>query len=108
MISVEPIITINGQLLSHGQAMAVRVACTVYHATLATETDPLGNDEHGRRMTKAYIDRYNEVLKLMIDGLGQRPGMTRMTEVTHPMADDFDDGHQPGAALGGDGGEKPA
>jgi hypothetical protein len=62
----EPRIEINGRPLSAAQAMAVRVACTSFHAQLATDPDPLGDDEHGRRMASLYVERLSEVLRIML------------------------------------------
>jgi hypothetical protein len=61
----EPEIIINGMRLSSAQAMAVRVAVTSYHGEMS---DPvaLGDDDHGRAMTKAYRERLSEVLRQMI------------------------------------------
>ncbi len=60
----EPTITINGTLLTGGQAMAVRVAIGAYLVEMQGD-DPLGDDPHGRAMAKAYQDRLGEVLRLM-------------------------------------------
>ena len=59
-------ILINGQKLSEGQAMALRVACTSFREQMAGTHDALGDDPHGRRMAAAYADRLLEVLTLMI------------------------------------------
>lgn len=61
----EPTIMINGHLLNEGQAMAVRVAVGYL---LCDARDPLllGDDEHGRYMTKAYRERLSEVAQLML------------------------------------------
>lgn len=49
----EPTITVNGVLLSEGQAMTVRVALESFAIDL-TENG-LGSDEHGRKMTEGYL-----------------------------------------------------
>lgn len=59
---MEPKITINGVNLTHGQDMAVRVAIVSFKADLQNEG--LGEDEHGKLITAAYIARLNEVIKL--------------------------------------------
>jgi hypothetical protein len=61
----EPVITVNGQPLTIGQAMAVRVAVTDFHGQMQ-DPDALGTDEHGWRMVEAYKTRLDEVLKLML------------------------------------------
>lgn len=60
----EPIITINGVTLSQGQAMTVRVLLTNAEAAMLAD-DALGDDEHARRMTKAYADRLGEIMPLL-------------------------------------------
>jgi hypothetical protein len=54
----EPTIVINDQILTLGQAMAVRVAIVNFH-------DALGEDEHGEKMSAAYRERLSEVLKII-------------------------------------------
>lgn len=66
MIS-EAEVTINGQRLSEGQVMALRVAASIYWENMQDE-NALGDDEHGRRMVLAYRDRLAEILRLMIEG----------------------------------------
>jgi hypothetical protein len=67
MSSDEPHITINGRELTTGQALAVRVAITSFHAEMS-ESNALGDDEHGRFMTEHYRDRLSEVLRLVLVG----------------------------------------
>lgn len=57
----EPTITINGQQLTDGQAMTVRVAIEHFASNLTAEGP--GDDEHGRAMTKGYLDRISEIRK---------------------------------------------
>jgi hypothetical protein len=52
----EPEITINGTVLTVGQAMTVRVAVSNFAASL---------DEHGGAMTQAYQARVSEIISLM-------------------------------------------
>ena len=47
----EPVITINGHLLTTAQAMTVRVAVEAWAIDLRVG---LGDDEHGRKMTDTY------------------------------------------------------
>ena len=65
----EPEIVVNGVRLSEGQAMTVRVALTTFHGEMLRPA-ALGDDEHGRHMSKAYGQRAEEVLTLML--LGKR------------------------------------
>lgn len=51
-------ITINGRALTTGQAMTVRVALESFALSLR---DGLGDDEHGKAMTAAYIARVEEI-----------------------------------------------
>lgn len=44
-------ITINGEPLTIGQAMTIRVALEVFATDIS---EGLGDDEHGKRMTQAY------------------------------------------------------
>lgn len=60
----EPHITVNGQELTTGQAMAVRVALSNFFIEMG-DPDALGDDEHGRAMVAAYSARAAEVLRLM-------------------------------------------
>lgn len=58
----EPTITINGQTLSVGQAMTVRVALSAFQFGLK---DGLGDDEHGKAMTAGYQARLSEIFQMM-------------------------------------------
>ena len=58
----EPVITINGALLTAGQAMTVRVALSAFGLDLQ---DGLGNDKHGKAMTEGYQARLTEIFKLI-------------------------------------------
>jgi len=49
----EPKIIINGEQLTVGQAMSLRVATSAFIAELVS--DGLGDDEHGKNMAEAYI-----------------------------------------------------
>jgi hypothetical protein len=59
----EATITVNGHLLSHGQAMTVRVALAAFVMDLTN--DGLGDDEHGKLMVKAYQERAHEIFRMM-------------------------------------------
>lgn len=60
---MEPKITINGQELTEGQAMSVRVACAMLINDLAI--NGCGGDDIGKDITKGYQARLGEVMKLM-------------------------------------------
>lgn len=66
----EPEITINGVKLTTAQACTIRVALTDFHMTLKHQG--LGDDLHGKTMTKLYTQRIHELYKIIrgnIDGL---------------------------------------
>lgn len=56
-------IVINGMSLSTGQAMTVRIALEAFWIDLIS--DGLGEDEHGKTMTQAYINRIREIREIM-------------------------------------------
>lgn len=58
-------ITINGHLVTDAHAMAIRVACGSYLQEMSGNPDALGDDEHGRTMTKLYKMRLDEVMRLI-------------------------------------------
>lgn len=62
----EPTITVNGSLLTVGQAMTVRVALGAF--ALDLRTDGLGDDQHGTDITRAYLVRIKEVMQKMTMG----------------------------------------
>lgn len=68
----EPAITISGQLLSVGEAMTVRVALESFAMNLVS--DGLGDDEHGKAMTAAYLARIEDIRRKMY---GTRRGNDR-------------------------------
>lgn len=55
----EPIITINGVLLTSAQAMIMRVALQSFGSDLID--NGLGDDETGKEMTKNYLSRIGEI-----------------------------------------------
>jgi hypothetical protein len=63
MPNLEAKIVINGVELSLGQAMTMRVALTAFLSNL--RKDGLGEDERGAGITKGYIDRGEEVFRLL-------------------------------------------
>ena len=63
VLNREAVITVNGSCLDVGQSTTVRVALEQFASSLAEKG--LGNDEHGREMTAAYIRRIQEIRKLM-------------------------------------------
>jgi hypothetical protein len=60
----EPAITINGVALTTAQAMTVRVALGSFALSLQA-ADSLGEDEHGKAMTKGYNGALREIFRLM-------------------------------------------
>lgn len=58
----EPTITVNGEVLSLGQVMTVRVALTSFVDQMRTE----GLGEGYQGLTEGYIARGQEVLEMMI------------------------------------------
>lgn len=56
---MEPKIVINGKFLSDAQAMTVRVAVNSFSIDL--QSNGLGDDEHGKAMTKLYVERIQEI-----------------------------------------------
>jgi hypothetical protein len=59
-----PTIHINGEPLSPGEVESLRCAVTEFHGEMC---DPLalGNDEHGRTMTRLYRENMERILVLM-------------------------------------------
>src|SRR4051812_33049085 len=61
----EPMIIINGAPLSTAQAMTIRVALQSFLSEIAADPDALGDDEHGRAMRAAYLNRGHEINQIM-------------------------------------------
>lgn len=59
----EPAITMNGQKLTSAQCMMIRCAIENFSSDLVN--NGLGNDEHGKTMVKLYMERIEEVRKVM-------------------------------------------
>jgi hypothetical protein len=59
----EPKMTVNGHLLTPGQAMTVRVALGTFAITL--EGNGLGDDETGKAICAGYLARIAEVNAMM-------------------------------------------
>lgn len=59
----EPIITINGKVLTTAQALTIRVAVSSFLMDMREEG--LGDDDHGKKMAGLYIERASE-LELMM------------------------------------------
>jgi hypothetical protein len=57
----EPIITVNRQLLTEGEAMAVRVALNSLISQMK-EPNALGDDDHGKAMAEGYVRLADSVL----------------------------------------------
>jgi hypothetical protein len=60
---MEPVIYVNGKLLSTAQSMTVRVALENFAQDL--NANGLGNDKHGKAMTSGYLARINEIRKFI-------------------------------------------
>ena len=60
---VEPVITMNGVPLTLAQAMTVRVAIEGFSMDLMNTG--LGDDEHGKTMVKLYMQRIEEIRRVM-------------------------------------------
>lgn len=61
-----PIITINGVALNAAQSMTVHVALQSLATDLTRKKNPLGKDQHGKFMTKAYLQRIQEINNIYI------------------------------------------
>jgi hypothetical protein len=63
----EPTITINGKLLTVGQAMTVRVAIQSFAVSLNSEgLEENDEDEIGKSITKGYLGRISEINDMII------------------------------------------
>jgi hypothetical protein len=83
-MEVEPIVTINGTALTVGQAMTVRVAIENMAMNLK---DGLGEDEHGRFMTRAYRENIVIIRRLMY---GISPVVHRQLDPDQSVPPDLD------------------
>ncbi len=61
----EPIITLNGRLLTQGESMTIRVALQSLYMTLE---DGLGDDEHGKAMTEGYRACIRNINQIIMGG----------------------------------------
>jgi hypothetical protein len=59
----EATITVNGTTLTDAQSTTVRVAIENFAADLTA--DGLGDDEHGKRMSALYMERIQEIRRLI-------------------------------------------
>ena len=66
----EPEIVIDRHVLTMGQAMTIRVAIEAFAADLASHG--LGNDDHGKKMTIAYLDRINDIREIFSEWQNKR------------------------------------
>jgi len=60
---LEPVVVINNEQLTDAQVVTLRVALNTFAIDLKSGT--LGEDEHGRRMTNAYLARLSEVMRIV-------------------------------------------
>lgn len=65
-MSCEPLITIWGKELSIGQSMTIRVAIESFASELMS--NGIGDDEMGRKLDKAYLQRIKEIRDLIFYG----------------------------------------
>jgi hypothetical protein len=56
-------IQINGWQMTNAQSMTIRCAIEIFAATL--EADGLGDNERGRAMAAAYLDRIREIRRML-------------------------------------------
>lgn len=63
MSHAEPIIQINGHVLTDAQAMAVRVAVTIFHMEVSEDAE---SREGLGPIADLYRNRLSEVLKIMV------------------------------------------
>jgi hypothetical protein len=61
---IRPAVSINREFITHGEVESLRAAVTAFHSEMS---DPLalGDDEHGRFMTKHYRQHMERILRLM-------------------------------------------
>lgn len=61
---IRPAVSINGEFITHGEVESLRAAVTAFHSEVS---DPmhLGDDEHGRFMTRLYRENMERILTLM-------------------------------------------
>jgi len=62
-IEKEPTITINGFTLNEAQAMTVRVA--IEHFAVDLESDGLGDDDVGKRITDGYLKSIESIREII-------------------------------------------
>ena len=72
---IEPLITINGRLLYDAQSMTIRVALEHFASDL--RENGLGEDEHGRTMTRGYLERIDEIRNLIFNDGKQNPPLKK-------------------------------
>jgi hypothetical protein len=71
MKTEEPEIIINGDTLTNGEAMTIRVALESFAADL--HRDGLGDDAHGKRMTEGYLRAIENIRRSMFGVKGSKP-----------------------------------
>lgn len=67
MESIEAIITVGGVTLTPSQSMTVRVAICSFVSDLMEKG--LGDDEHGKFMTKAYLENCRTIEKMIDESI---------------------------------------
>lgn len=59
----EPEILINGENIGPGCSMTIRVAIECFASCLIE--NGLGDDEHGKLMKKSYLERINDIRRII-------------------------------------------
>ncbi len=63
--AAESLIVVNGMTLTYAESMTIRVALESFAAELIA--NGLGDDSHGKAMTKAYLKNINSVRGYMYE-----------------------------------------
>lgn len=70
-------IMINGVELTTAQIMTIHVALQGFATHLTYQEFPLGDDEHGKIMTRNYLANISTINKLLNTGRAKRPRLTK-------------------------------
>jgi len=62
----EPVITINGTLVTSAMSMTIR--CAINNFALDLKSNGLGDDNLGKDMTSLYLERIKEINQLILTG----------------------------------------
>lgn len=58
-----PVVFLNGQQLTPGQVITLQVALGSF--TMDLQTNGLGDDDHGKTMTRLYLENINDLLRIL-------------------------------------------